>query len=193
MSADSRFATVMETAAAAVEACHVPGMAVGVLVMGKCLTEGLGVTDPRAPLGVDADTLFQIGSISKTFAGTLAALLAQRGRLDLDAPLTEYLPEFRVADADTSKRVTPRNLLSHNAGWLGDHFEMDTHHWKPQWRACGWMPQLYPLGESLVVQQRRILCRRPTPGSRRRQAIRHADQAGVSRSAGHDGHRLSPD
>src|SRR6185312_5944412 len=123
MSADSRFAVTLEVAARAQEECHVPGMAIGVLADGEALTEGLGVTDPRAPLGVDADTLFQIGSISKTFAGTLAALLAQRGRLDLDAPLTEYLPEFQVSDADTTKRVTPRHLLSHNAGWLGDHFE----------------------------------------------------------------------
>ena len=125
MSADSRFAAVLEAAAKSQEECHVPGMAIGILADGEALTEGLGVTDPRAPLGVDADTLFQIGSISKTFAATLAALLAQRGRLDLDAPLTDYLPGFQVSDADVTKRVTPRHLFSHNAGWLGDHFEMD--------------------------------------------------------------------
>jgi len=147
MSADSRFATVMEAAAASQEVCHVPGMAIGILADGEALTEGLGVTDPRAPLGVDADTLFQIGSISKTFAATLAALLAQRGRLDLDAPLTEYLTDFKVADADTTKRVTPRNLLSHNAGWLGDHFEMDNPSLEVAVDRMRWMPQLYPLGE----------------------------------------------
>jgi CubicO group peptidase (beta-lactamase class C family) len=147
MSADSRFAALMEAAAAAQEACHVPGMAIGVLADGEALTEGLGVTDPRAPLGVDADTLFQIGSISKTFAGTLAALLAQRGRLDLDAPLTEYMPEFHVADADATKRVTPRHLLSHNAGWLGDHFEMENPSLELAVARMRWMPQLYPLGE----------------------------------------------
>ncbi len=147
MSADSRFAAVMEAAATSQEACHVPGMAIGILANGEALTEGLGVTDPRAPLGVDADTLFQIGSISKTFAAVLAALLAQRGRLDLDAPLTEYLPEFQVADADATKRATPRHLLSHNAGWLGDHFEMDNPSLELAVARMRWMPQLYPLGE----------------------------------------------
>lgn len=147
MSTDSRFAAVMETAAESREKCHVPGMAFGVMADGEKLTEGLGVTDPRAPLGVDADTLFQIGSISKTFAGTLAALHAQRGKLDLDAPLTDYLPEFQVADADATKRVTPRHLLSHNAGWLGDHFEMDNPSLELAVSRMRWMPQLYPLGE----------------------------------------------
>lgn len=147
MPVDSRFAAVMQAAAASQETCHVPGMAIGILADGELLTEGLGVTDPRAPLGVDADTLFQIGSISKTFAATLAALLAQRRRLDLDAPLTEYLPEFQVADADATRRATPRNLLSHNAGWLGDHFEMDNPSLELAVARMRWMPQVYPLGE----------------------------------------------
>lgn len=147
MSADSHFAAVMEAAAAAQETCHVPGMAIGILADGKALTHGLGVTDPRAPLGVDAETLFQIGSISKTFAAALAALLAQRGQLDLDAPLTDYLPEFQVADADATKRATPRHLFSHNAGWLGDHFEMDSPSLYLAVARMRWMPQLYPLGE----------------------------------------------
>jgi CubicO group peptidase (beta-lactamase class C family) len=147
MSADSRFAAVLEAAAQSQEACHVPGMAIGILADGEALTGGLGVTDPRAPLGVDADTLFQIGSISKTFAAALAALLAQRGRLDLDAPLTDYLPGFQVADADATKRVTPRHLFSHNAGWLGDHFEMDNPSLELAVDRMRWMPQLYPLGD----------------------------------------------
>lgn len=147
MSADSRFTAVLEAAATSQEECHVPGMAIGILADGEALTEGLGVTDPRAPLGVDADTLFQIGSISKTFAAALAALLAQRGRLDLDAPLTDYLPEFQVADADATKRATPRHLLSHNAGWLGDHFEMDNPSLELAVARMRWMPQLYPLGD----------------------------------------------
>jgi CubicO group peptidase (beta-lactamase class C family) len=147
MSADSRFAAVLEAASTSQEECHVPGMAIGILADGATLTEGLGVTDPRAPLGVDADTLFQIGSISKTFAAALAALQAQRGRLDLDAPLTDYLPGFQVADADATKRATPRHLFSHNAGWLGDHFEMDNPSLELAVERMRWMPQLYPLGE----------------------------------------------
>ncbi|MFT4037643.1 MAG: serine hydrolase domain-containing protein, partial [Thermomicrobiales bacterium] len=147
MSTNARFAAVMEAAAASQESCHVPGMAIGVMADGETFTQGLGVTDPRAPLGVDADTLFQIGSISKTFAATLAALLAQRGRLDLDAPLTDYLPEFGVADADATQRATPRTLFSHNGGWLGDHFEMDSTSLEQTVARMRWMPQVYPLGE----------------------------------------------
>lgn len=142
-----RWTTVLAEAARSRTEFHVPGMAIGILADGEVQTGGVGVTDPRAPLDVDGETLFQIGSISKTFAAALAALLAQRGQLDLDAPVRDYLPWFQVADADATKQVTTRILLSHTAGWLGDYFDMTNPSLQNATERMRWQPQTYPIGK----------------------------------------------
>ena len=101
---------------------NVPGCAVGIIHQGQAAVIGLGETNVEHPLPVDGRTLFQIGSISKTYAATLVMMLVQSGRLDLDKPLTDYIPDFRVADDDASQKATLRHVLTHSAGWTGDHF-----------------------------------------------------------------------
>jgi CubicO group peptidase (beta-lactamase class C family) len=81
------------------------------------------VTNIEQPLPVDADTLFQIGSTTKTVTGTLAMRLVEDGALDLDAPIHTYLPDLRLQDADVAARVTMRHLLTHTSGWVGDYFD----------------------------------------------------------------------
>lgn len=105
------------------EETGVPGVAIGVLQNGKIEAAGLGVTSIEHPLEVDPDTLFQIGSITKTFTGTAAMRLVERGELDLDAPVRTYLPGLRLTDEDAAARVTMRHLLTHTAGWVGDYFD----------------------------------------------------------------------
>src|SRR5574341_1294143 len=90
----------------------VPGVSIGVASGDEEWTAGFGVTSVEHPLAVEADTLFQIGSITKTFLGTL----------DLDAPVRRWVPELRLRDEDAAARVTLRHLLTHRAGWFGDHF-----------------------------------------------------------------------
>jgi CubicO group peptidase (beta-lactamase class C family) len=102
---------------------HVPGVAVGVQHEGKEYTAGFGVTNVNHPLAVDGDTLFQIGSITKTFTATTAMRLVEMGKLELDTPIREYLPDFRMADPDVTARVTMRHLFTHVGGWLGDYFD----------------------------------------------------------------------
>lgn len=147
MTNDARWQQVLDTAKETRERYHVPGVAIGILADGESRTAGLGVTDLRAPLDVDGDTLFQIGSISKTFTAALAALLAQRGQLDLDAPLRRYLPDFQVADVAATEGATPRILFSHIAGWLGDYFQMETYALEQAVDRMRWLPQTYPLGQ----------------------------------------------
>lgn len=101
----------------------VPGVAVGILAGGEEQHRGFGVTSVANPLDVTPDTLFQIGSISKTFTGTVAMYLAAEGTLDLDRPVREYLPELELRDPDAAARVTMRHLLSHTGGWVGDYFD----------------------------------------------------------------------
>ncbi len=102
---------------------HVPGVAIGVLQGGREQVAGFGVTNVEAPVAVDPDTLFQIGSTTKTFTGTAAMRLVEAGTLDLDVPVRAYLPELALQDEDVAARVTLRHLFNHTAGWLGDYFD----------------------------------------------------------------------
>lgn len=99
---------------------QVPGVAIGVIVGQQEHAAGFGVTNVDHPLPVDADTLFQIGSTGKTFTATALMRLVEQGKLDLDAPVRDYLPGFRVADEDVSREVLLRHLVTHTAGWFGD-------------------------------------------------------------------------
>jgi CubicO group peptidase (beta-lactamase class C family) len=100
----------------------IPGVAVGVIHKGKRYIKGYGVTNVDYPVPVDGDTLFRIGSTTKTFTGTAAMRLVDRGRLDLDARVREYLPDFATSEPSVARRVTVRQLLNHSAGWLGEDY-----------------------------------------------------------------------
>jgi CubicO group peptidase (beta-lactamase class C family) len=121
-SALTRFDALSETAAEALGRFGVPGAAIGVYHEGAEEATGLGVTSIEHPLAVEAETLFQIGSITKTVTGTLTMRLVEEGQLDLDAPVRRYLPALRLAEHDVAERVTMRHLLTHTGGWFGDHF-----------------------------------------------------------------------
>jgi CubicO group peptidase (beta-lactamase class C family) len=101
---------------------HVPGVAVGLLLDGVEYTAGFGVTNVDNPLPVDEHTLFQVGSITKTFTATAVMRLVDEGRVDIDRPLRTYLPDLRLADSEAAATVTPRHLMTHTAGWVGDYF-----------------------------------------------------------------------
>lgn len=92
---------------------RIPGAAVGVaLDGGRTWTTGYGVTSVAHPAAVDPDTLFQVGSISKTLLGAVIGRLLERGVLELDAPLA---PLF---DPDTGidERITLRHTITHTSG-----------------------------------------------------------------------------
>ena len=102
---------------------HIPGVAIGVLYGGDEYVRGYGVTNVDQPQPVDGDTLFRIASTTKTFTGTVVMRLVEQGKLDLNAPVRRYLPDFRVADEEASARVTLRQCVNHSAGWVGDDEE----------------------------------------------------------------------
>jgi CubicO group peptidase (beta-lactamase class C family) len=120
---DERFAALCDLAEREMARLHVPGVALGVVDGDAEHYAGLGVTNIDHPLPVDADTLFQVGSTTKTVTGTVAMRLVERGQLDLDAPVRAYLPELRMADEQVAARVTLRHLFNHTGGWAGDYFE----------------------------------------------------------------------
>ena len=102
---------------------QVPGVALGVVHGDEELTRCFGVTNVDHPLAVTEDTLFQIGSTTKTMTATLLMQHVAAGTLDLDAPLRRHLA-FALANEDWAARLTPRHLLTHTGGWAGDHFLM---------------------------------------------------------------------
>lgn len=95
---------------------HVPGLAVGVVREGRVvLAEGYGIADPETGRAVSARSLFHVASVSKTFVATAVLQLVEREEVDLDAPVTEYLSDFRLDDERVAK-VTIRQMLSHTSG-----------------------------------------------------------------------------
>lgn len=100
-----------------------PGVAVGLWYEGEEHLAGFGVTNVNHPLAVDGDTLFQIGSTTKTFTATVAMRLVEEGKLDLDTPIRTYLPTFRLQDRKAQEQATLRHCFTHMGGWLGDHFD----------------------------------------------------------------------
>ncbi|MFC4453478.1 serine hydrolase domain-containing protein [Deinococcus sonorensis] len=101
----------------------VPGVALGLIVDGEAHTAAFGVTNAEHPLPVTEDTLFQIGSITKTYTALALMRLVERSELDLDTPIRLHLPEFRLVDEEVAARVTLRHLLTHTGSWPGDFFE----------------------------------------------------------------------
>lgn len=101
---------------------NVPGVAVGVLYEGQTYTAGFGINHIQHSLPITDDTLFQIGSVSKTFTATIIMQLVEEGKLELDTPIQKYLPGFTLADRDVAARATIRHLLTHSGNWVGDFF-----------------------------------------------------------------------
>jgi len=98
---------------------RLPGAAVGV-VSGDRLawSFGYGFADVQAGRPADAGTLYRIASITKTFTGTSILQLRDEGKLHLDDPIVEYVPELASATNPLGRieHVTIRRLLSHESG-----------------------------------------------------------------------------
>ena len=94
----------------------VPGVAVGVWAEGREVFACHGVTSIDNPLPVDQDTLFVLGSVTKTYTATAIMRLVEAGRVELDAPVRRYVPELRLPDEEAAAQITILNLLNHTAG-----------------------------------------------------------------------------
>ena len=119
---DLKFVTITRLIRREMKRLQVPGVAIGIYHKGNEYAAGFGVTSVEHPLPVTVDTLFQTGSISKTFTGTVIMMLVEQGRVDLDAPVKRYIQDFMVKDKRVTEKVTVRQLLTHMGGWVGDYF-----------------------------------------------------------------------
>jgi CubicO group peptidase (beta-lactamase class C family) len=94
----------------------VTGAAVGVWADGREVFAGHGVTSVENPLPVRPDTLFLIGSVTKTFTATTVMRLVADGKVALDTPVRRYVPELVLADERAADQITVLNLLNHTSG-----------------------------------------------------------------------------
>jgi len=101
----------------------VVGAVVAVQQGDQTVSAATGVANVRTGQPVTTDTIFQIGSISKVYTATLVMQLVDDGLVDLDTPVSSYLPDFTVADKTAAATVTTRQLLSHTSGMDGDVFD----------------------------------------------------------------------
>jgi CubicO group peptidase (beta-lactamase class C family) len=99
----------------------VTGAALGILHGDEMVEAAFGTTNMRSGDPVRTDTVFQVGSITKVYTATVAMRLVADGLLDLDKPLSSWLPDLRLAD-DGDRHITVRHLLTHTSGIAGDLF-----------------------------------------------------------------------
>jgi len=103
---------------------HVPGAAWGIVIDGQLAHTGAaGVRDVAAKAPVDADTVFRIASMTKSFTAMAILKLRDEGKLSLDDPAERHVPELKSLAYPTSDspRITIRHLLSHSEGFPEDN------------------------------------------------------------------------
>ena len=119
--------------------CHVPGVSVvGIENRRIAWDRQYGVRRAGADDKVERSTVFEACSMSKTPLAYLALKLVERGELDLDRPLVEYLDKPYLDNEPLHRRITARMVVSHTSGF-------------PNWREGGWraggpLPVLFPPG-----------------------------------------------
>jgi CubicO group peptidase (beta-lactamase class C family) len=95
----------------------VPGLGLAIVKDGKVVySKGYGLRDSSKKEAVNADTLFAIGSSTKSFTSLGIMQLVEAGKLNLDTPVNTYLPDLKFSDANKAKSVTLRRLLSMSSG-----------------------------------------------------------------------------
>lgn len=96
---------------------HAPGVAIAVVEKNKVIYEGgFGYRDYEKKLPVTANTLFAIGSCTKAFTASLLGMLDKEKRIELDKPLINYLPDFRLYNDWLTTHLTPRDMMCHRSG-----------------------------------------------------------------------------
>jgi len=113
------FPAIDKAMAAELAAQGLPGVSVGIVIDGElAYAKGFGVVDPATETVPDADTVYRIGSITKSFTGLALLSLRDRGALALDDTLAKWIPEASklVYPARDAPPITLRHLTQHTSG-----------------------------------------------------------------------------
>jgi CubicO group peptidase (beta-lactamase class C family) len=99
------------------EAADIPGLSVAVIRNGEIFWSGaFGVRSRETNEPVDENTIFEAASLTKTITAAAALKLMEQGVMELDSPLSEYLPYPRLAGDERYKKITARHVLTHTTG-----------------------------------------------------------------------------
>lgn len=99
-------------------ASNVPGLSLALIDGDKTIwSRGFGYRDVSRGLPATADTLYAIGSVTKSFTGVAMLQLAEQGKLSLDDDVSKHLPEFKVKPF--GQKIKLRHFLSHSSGIPG--------------------------------------------------------------------------
>jgi len=121
---ESAFPEIDRLFGAFAERSRVPGIAYGIVIDGRLAHSGaVGYRDARTKAPVDADTVFRIASMTKSFTALCIMRLRDEGKLSLDDPAERYVPELAglIYPTADSPRITIRHLLSHAEGFPEDN------------------------------------------------------------------------
>jgi CubicO group peptidase (beta-lactamase class C family) len=99
---------------------RVPGISICILDGDEVHEIVSGVANCLTGVLVQPGTLFRIASITKLYTATLVMQLVDQEKVDLNRPMVEQMPEFRLARPEDTAKVTPRHLLTHTSGISGD-------------------------------------------------------------------------
>jgi CubicO group peptidase (beta-lactamase class C family) len=99
----------------------VPGACVGVVHNDEARVRGYGVRDVETKKEVTAATVFGVGSCTKAFCATAAAVLVGQKKLAWDDPVRKHLPWFRMSDSLAERELTLRDCLCHRTGLHTKH------------------------------------------------------------------------
>ena len=98
-----------------------PGMSIAVTWKGSTVyAKGFGVREVGKPAKVDADTVFQLASVSKSVGATVVASEVAKGTVSWGTKVTRYLPTFALADPYVTRNVTVADMYAHRSG-LREH------------------------------------------------------------------------
>ena len=113
----------LESLNSSLNAHGIPGASIARVHQGETRQLAAGITNVITQVDVDEATVFQIGSISKIFTATLVYKLAEEGLIELDQPVSTYLPDLEIGHAPPPDTLTVRSLLDYTSGIDGEYFE----------------------------------------------------------------------
>ncbi|MBT2291742.1 beta-lactamase family protein [Paenibacillus albidus] len=102
------------------DSADLPGVSIAVLKDGETYVKGYGEADTSRNIPVTPDTLFEVGSNSKAFTGVGLLLLVERGLVDLEAPVTRYLPWLELRTEEGTAEPTVAHFLYQTSGLGSD-------------------------------------------------------------------------
>lgn len=118
---DAAIAKLDASAAAEIASGAVPGLAIAVVFKDEMIfARGYGLRDVAAGAPVDAETVFQIASVSKSVGSTVVAALVGEGLISWDSRISDLDPAFALNEPWVTSQVTIRDLYAHRSG-LGEH------------------------------------------------------------------------